>query len=137
MKKHADERGTTSIELLMLFPVLLGIFLLVIAGGRLVAAENTVAAASRDAARAASRGSLTQAQSTAQQTVEATVAGDGISCHTTDVTTDTSQFRAGGFVSVDVRCHVPLADLALLRLPAEHVVTAHAVVPIDQYRMVN
>ena len=48
------------------------------------------------------------------------------------VATDTAGFVAGGTVSVTIGCHVDLADLAGLRLPASTTVTGTAVV-LDRY----
>ena len=49
-----SERGTMSIEMVVLVPVLLLITMVAVAGGRIVSAQGMVEAASRDAARAAS-----------------------------------------------------------------------------------
>ena len=49
-----SERGTMSIEAVVLVPVLLLITMVAVAGGRIVSAQGMVEAASRDAARAAS-----------------------------------------------------------------------------------
>ena len=48
------ERGSMSVEMIVLVPVLLLIVMIAVAGGRLVSAEGMVQAAARDAARAAS-----------------------------------------------------------------------------------
>ena len=48
------ERGSMSVEMIVLVPVLLMVVLIAVAGGRYVSAEGMTRAAARDAARAAS-----------------------------------------------------------------------------------
>ena len=60
-----SERGTMSIEMVVLVPVLLLITMVAVAGGRIVSAQGMVEAASRDAARAASMERSVGAASTA------------------------------------------------------------------------
>ena len=47
------ERGSMSVEMIVLVPVLLMVVLIAVAGGRYVSAEGMTRAAARDAARAA------------------------------------------------------------------------------------
>jgi len=46
---------------------------------------------------------------------------------------DTSAFRAGGTVSVDIQCQTSLGDLTNLPLPGSLRVIGHSVSPIDTY----
>jgi hypothetical protein len=50
------------------------------------------------------------------------------------VTTDTADFAPGGQVQVTVACHVDLADLVGVRLPASQSISSTATSVIDVYR---
>lgn len=119
MTRRADrERGSVSVELAILVPVVLLVGLLVVAAGRLHAAqqalEDAAAAAARDASLARTASAATAA---AMSTANRVLAQRNIGCTASSVTVDTSEFgtRPGtlGLARATVRCTVPLADLAL------------------------
>ena len=116
-----SERGTMSIEMVVLVPVLLLITMVAVAGGRIVSAQGMVEAASRDAARAASMERSVGAASTAANA----------SC---SAGVDVGGFRRGGAVTVSVSCRVKLSDLGLVFLPGTTVVKAESSAPVDQWR---
>ena len=58
-------------------------------------------------------------------------------CSQVSVSTDSSDFVAGGTVTVHVACRVLLSDLALPGLPGSTVVQASATAPLDPYRSVG
>jgi len=132
-----DERGVTPVvELLILAPVFMMVVYLVIFSGRMLNARSAVDGAARDGVRAAS---LARSASGAQVAAGRAVAGDlagsqRVRCASFTVTTDTSRFAPGGMVTVTVTCRVPLADLALLRVPGAKTLTASYPAPIDIYR---
>ncbi len=70
----------------------------------------------------------------AQQTATAALESDGITCGGLTVTTGAADFAPGGQVQVTVTCHVDLADLVGLRLPASQTVSSTASSVIDTYR---
>ena len=127
----ASERGTMSIEMVVLIPVLLLITMVAVAGGRIVSAQGMVEAASRDAARAASMERSVGAASTAanQSLSRADTANANCSAGV-----DVGGFRRGGTVRVSVSCHVKLSDLGLIFLPGTTVVRAESSAPVDQWR---
>jgi len=109
--------------------------LLLVACGRLVSAQLDVDAAAHAAARAASlarssAAALTHARSTATDTLSARTNW----CHHPTIGVNTDGMRPGATVTVTVTCTVPLADLALLRLPGQRRVRATASSPIDTWR---
>jgi Flp pilus assembly protein TadG len=131
----ADERGSVITELVIVTPLLLLLLLFVVALGRTAGSRIDINGAASEAARAASiaRTPLA-AQEDARQTAAAALADQHVTCASLDITTDTTQFRPGGTVTVAVRCDVKLGDLTGLRLPAAKALTATASAPIDRYR---
>jgi len=129
------ERGSVSIELVLLTPVLLVLLLLVVAGGRLADARGAVDAAARDAARAGTIArSPGDARRDALAAAEARLSAGSVGCRDLTVDVDTSDFRAGGSVAVSVTCSVDLGDLTLLRVPGTRDISTHAVEPVDTFR---
>lgn len=130
-----DERGSASIELVLLTPVLLVLLLLVVAGGRLADARGAVDAAARDAARAGTIArSPGDARRDALTAAEARLREGSVGCRNLSVDVDTSDFHAGGSVAVSVTCSVDLGDLTLLRVPGTRDISTHAVEPVDTFR---
>ena len=58
-------------------------------------------------------------------------------CSDVSISIDTSDFVAGGSVTVHVLCHVLLADVAVPGMPGATVVQASATAPLDPYRSVG
>ena len=127
----ASERGTMSIEMVVLIPVLLLITMVAVAGGRIVSAQGMVEAASRDAARAASMERSVGAASTAANRSLSQADTANASC---SAGVDVGGFRQGGAVRVSVSCRVKLSDLGLVFLPGTTVVKAESSAPVDQWR---
>ena len=126
-----SERGTMSIEMVVLVPVLLLITMVAVAGGRIVSAQGLVEAASRDAARAASMERSVGAASTAANRSLSQADTANASC---SAGVDVGGFRRGGAVTVSVSCRVKLSDLGLVFLPGTTVVKAESSAPVDQWR---
>lgn len=143
----ADERGSSTVELVLVTPLLVVVLLLMVLAGRLVVAGGEVEAAARDAARAASQSPSPQAAAQAARTAAATdLAGSRrVTCTSLQVSTDTNNFlprqtpegALPGTVTVDVRCDVRLTDLSLLGLHGTRVAERRAVAPVDAYRQVG
>jgi Flp pilus assembly protein TadG len=133
--RFADEDGSVTVELVLVTPLLILFLFLVVAFGRLASSRIDVSGAAAQAARAASIArDPTSATAAAEQTATAALADESVTCANLNVATDTADFTAGGTVSVTITCHVDLADLAGLRLPASTAVTGSAVSSIDTYR---
>ena len=133
-----SETGAATTELALITPALIAFLLLVALGGRLVLAGGDVEGASRDAARAASiERDDGAAEPAAAAAAAATLAGRGVTCRRLDVSADTSDFRAGGSVTVDVSCEVSLTSLSLLRVPGSRTEKASATETIDVFRGVE
>jgi Flp pilus assembly protein TadG len=138
MTTARDERGSLSVELVVLTPVLLIMALAMLAFGRVAETRQQVVEAARAGAEVASI--APDAASAEAASAAAATGGNGSlsrSCVDPLVTTDASQFHPGGFVTVTVVCHVPLADVAVPGMPGSTVVTASSTAPIDPYRSVG
>lgn len=130
-----SEHGGATVELTLIAPLLLLLLLFVVALGRIALAREEVQGAARDAARQASmQRSPTAAASSAEATARQSLETGKVSCRQSDVVADTSSFRSGGWVAVDVTCHADLNSLSLLRIPSSKAIHARFVEPIDTYR---
>ncbi|MDH6130508.1 TadE/TadG family type IV pilus assembly protein [Kitasatospora sp. GP82] len=138
MGRRAD-RGSLSLETAILAPVLLTALLVAIAAGRIHIADNTVDAAARNAARAASLerdGSTARSEGTriAQQTLQE----QGLRCSSLTVDVPTGGFTAAlgapANVTVTVTCQLCLSDLLIPGFPGSKAITATFTSPIDPYR---
>lgn len=129
------DRGSASLELVLLTPVLVLLVLLVAFAGRTAQTRADVDRAARDAARAAS---IARTPETAVEdggsAASATLTAGDVTCRTLTVDVDTSTFVAGGSVRATVTCAVDLTDLGLLGLPGSKSLTATFTQPVDVYR---
>jgi hypothetical protein len=133
-----DQRGSASLELVLVTPALVALLLLVVAGGRVVQARGDVDAVARDAARAASIArSPGEAATRAEAMVRERVGEGVVQCRQPAVVTDTAEFRPGGVVDVSITCQVDLASVSLLGISATQSVAATASEVIDDRRGVR
>ena len=129
------ERGSSSVELVILIPVLL-LFLLAYFGlGRLTHARALVTDAAAQAARAATLDYLEPGQATAaaQQAAAAALAEAGLACGSETVNVDTADDRPGGSITVQLTCHVSLAQAVQAGFPGSVTLTGSFTSPIDVY----
>jgi len=133
-----DDRGSLTVELVLLSPILVVVALTLVVFGRLSEARQQVVEASRAGAEAAATASTAVAGRSASATsAVANLVGRTHTCAHVEVSTDTSHFAAGGYVTVHVACDVVLSDLAVPGVPGSTVVSASATAPIDPYRTVG
>jgi Flp pilus assembly protein TadG len=134
-----QERGSISLEVAILGPVLLLLLGLAVAAGRITVSGGAVEAAARDAAREAS---IARDASTAGAAARAaaldSLARQGLRCAGLAVTIDTSGFRTPvgqpAQVSAVVTCAVTLSDLAVPGLPGTKTLRGQFTSPLDRYR---
>jgi Flp pilus assembly protein TadG len=136
---RGGERGSATLELAVVAPALLLLLSLVVVAGRVVTAGSAVEQAASAAARAASLArDARAAQVEAERVARASMREQGITCAPA-----ASRVQASGFgvavgrpasVSVEVRCAVPLADIAIPGLPGSRVVSARSASPLDRFR---
>ena len=139
MRRLTDERGLATVELVLLTPLALVVLSFLVIAGRLATVTSDVAAASRDAARAASlEQTHGDAVMAATETAAASLAEQDVTCRNLSVTTsDASTFVAGGELTVAVSCAVHLADVALPGIPGARTVAASSTEVIDRFRGVG
>jgi Flp pilus assembly protein TadG len=127
---NGDE-GLSTIEVVVLAPVLM-LFVLVLVGfGLLVDARGAIDGAARDAARAGSLqrdavSAMGQAQAAANADLGSTCSGP------VSVRQVSARFRAGGLFTVEVSCQV--RGLAMLGLNISTQLTGRSTAPLDPYR---
>jgi Flp pilus assembly protein TadG len=116
-RRLRGERGSVSLELVVLTPGLLLVIGVLIYGGRLELAKQSVQSAASQAAREASIArTQPEANSTADAAATRSLAG-------TPAT-----------ITAEVTCVVNLSDLAVPGVPGSQTVTATADSPLDTYR---
>jgi Flp pilus assembly protein TadG len=134
---RADQRGSISVELIVLTPVFVLIVVVVVAVGRVGEARQQVVEAARAGAEAAAIApDPVGARSVADENVALAIGAHGSPCPAPQVHTDTGHFVPGGYVTVTVVCQVALADLAIPGFPGSTPLRASSTAPIDPYRSV-
>jgi Flp pilus assembly protein TadG len=134
-----DERGTAAVELVLLTPLALVILAFVVIAGRLSTTTADVAAASRDAARAASlRQTYGEAIVAATATAQASLHAQDVTCRDLNVSGgDAASFVPGGEITITVTCDVNLGDVALPGIPGHRGVASTSTEVIDRFRAVG
>lgn len=132
------ERGSASLEMVVLAPALLLVLAVLVLAGRLALAQQAVTAAAADAARTASIARTAPAAATAARAAAtASLTGQGLDCTGLDVVVDTAAFAAPlgtpTTVAADVACTLDL-DLAIPGLPGSRVISARMSSPLDTWR---
>lgn len=138
-RRLSGERGSVSLELVVLTPGLLLVLGVLIYGGRLELAKQSVQSAASQAAREASIArTQPEANSTADAAATRSLAEQGLDCVSSSVSVDTSGFASPAgtpaTITAEVTCVVHLSDLAVPGLPGSQTVTATANSPLDTYR---
>jgi Flp pilus assembly protein TadG len=130
----SPERGSVTVELVILTPLLMMLVLFGIYAGRASEAVIQVRHAADQAARAASKGSRTRIQSTAVQIAERALKNSGTSC--TEIVVNTSLIRKGEdyAVLVKVDCTIKNNDLSILGV-RPRIVSASSSEVIDRWRV--
>lgn len=137
LRRLGGQRGSATIEMVILAPAFMLLIGMLIMGGRLAIAHQSMQSAAGAAARAASEERGADAEDKALTAAEAFLDEQGLQCNTMDITLDlagkdTNPGTTGQFVTATVTCDV---DLSGLGLPvASRSVTATAISPIDAYR---
>ena len=134
------ERGSLSVELVVLAPALALLLLLLGAGGRVVEVQGHIDGAARDAARAASLArSSFQASALARQAALADLTA-GSWCAPRSVAVLVSGYPAvgplpagGADVAVTVSCEVNMSPFTALGFTAQMHFTGQAVAPLDPF----
>ncbi len=122
-----DDRGISTIEVVILAPVIIMFILVLVGFGQLVDGRGAVDGAARDAARAGSlqrtqSSAMEQATSAAQADLDDTCVGG-----TLNVSQTSAGFKADTLFTVQVSCTIRGLDL-------HRTITSSASSPLDPYR---
>lgn len=129
------DRGSVTVELVIVAPIAILLLCLVAFVGRTASAREQVNEAARDAARAASfERDPGAAESAAELAASTSLTTSDTRCTSTGIVADVSSFGPGGQVAVTVTCEIPLSDLGLLGISGTRSVTARSVSVLDVYR---
>ncbi len=136
---EARDRGSVTIEAVILAPAFMLFVALIFMAGRMTIAQQSVESAANAAARSASiERSAGAADGAARSAATSTLNNQGLTCVSTSVVVDTSGFSVpvGTPAEVEARvsCAVKLSDLGLPGVPGSRTVTATVVSPLDTYR---
>ena len=136
--RHGDERGSASLELVIVVPAVVAVIALLTAGWRLWSVRSQVREAAAAGARAATLArNGAEAEQAASAAIDADLETVGSSCTGPTVGIDVSAVSAppgqGGDVGVDVTCEVPFTDL-LIPMPGALTVEGHAGSRLDSFR---
>ncbi|MFC8129038.1 TadE/TadG family type IV pilus assembly protein [Streptomyces sp. NPDC057302] len=130
-RRRSSDRGLSTIEVVILAPVMILFVLILVAFGQLVDGRGAVDGAARDAARA---GSIQKDQGTAMAEAKAAAAANltDICVGPIDVRKTSPGFVSGTFFTVEVSCQV--RGLAMLGLDMETTLKATFSSSLDPYR---
>jgi Flp pilus assembly protein TadG len=121
----------------VLTPVIVVFALATMAFGRFTQAHQQVVEAAQAGAQAAAVGSnAAAAQRDAQTAASTEILGSAHTCANPQVSANVSHFTPGGYVVVQVTCHVQLSDLLVPGLPGSTTVQASSTAPLDPYRSI-
>jgi Flp pilus assembly protein TadG len=140
LARRRGERGSLSVELVVLAPALAVLLLLLGAGGRVVEVQGHIDGAARDAARAASLGrSSLLASQLARQAAVADL-GPTSWCAPRSIAVQVSGYppagplpAGGADVAVTVSCEVNMSPFTALGFTAHMRFTGQAVAPLDPF----
>ncbi|WP_245667404.1 TadE/TadG family type IV pilus assembly protein [Actinomadura macra] len=128
------ERGSMSLEMVLVTPLFVAFLLFLAGAGRMVDAQSQVDGAARDAVRAASIArSAPSAQDLAGEAARAGLQGHDWCSGGPTVVTDVGDWGPGGRVEVTITCDVDLGDLSFIGLPGTKRLQGHALAPIDTF----
>ncbi|MEV7393939.1 TadE/TadG family type IV pilus assembly protein [Streptomyces sp. NPDC091215] len=129
-----DARGSVTLELVLMIPILILMLWFLVYCGRLSDTRLQIEDAAHQAARAASldRNAHTAAID-ARSTAASALREAGLTCQSLSVATN-GTLRAGSTVTVSISCTVGLHDLALLQVPGATTLNADSASPVDVFR---
>ncbi|MEV6819983.1 TadE family protein [Nocardiopsis dassonvillei] len=129
------DRGSATVELVLLTPALLAFAMLMVLAGRVADANSTADQVAHSAARAASlTRSVAAAEAAASGTAASSLAENGLACGNHSVTLDHGGLTPGGAVTAVVECRIGLGDLTGLGVPGTMTITGDATVVVDTFR---
>ncbi|MGO9560597.1 MAG: TadE/TadG family type IV pilus assembly protein [Acidimicrobiales bacterium] len=136
--RGGSDRGSAAAELVLVTPLCLAFVGVFVVGSQLLLDRQQVDDAARSAVEAAVDGPTPEAATyAATVTGVANAIGNGLACSHFGVSTDTSAFRPGGEITVNVACSAKLPSLAMLALPASVQLSAKESAVLEPYRAIQ
>jgi Flp pilus assembly protein TadG len=133
-----SEDGSAIAELVIVAPILLIVVVLMVALGRVDSAQGDVESAARAGVQAAVVApDASDAQTQASAAAQSSLSGAGLTCTAPQISVNTSNFVAGGWVSVSVTCVTSLADVSVPGAPGAKTLSATSSAHIDPYRAIT
>ncbi|WP_432001881.1 TadE/TadG family type IV pilus assembly protein [Streptomyces sioyaensis] len=125
------DQGLSSIEVVILAPVIILFILVLVAFGQLVDGRGAVDGAARDAARA---GSIQRDSPVAMSEAKKAASADLTNVCSGPVTVrkTSAGFKAGGLFTVEVSCEIRGLEMLGLNIPTN--LTGRATSPLDPFR---
>lgn len=129
--RGTDDSGLSTIEVVILAPVMILFILVLVAFGQLVDGRGAVDGAARDAARA---GSIQKDRGTAMAEAKKAAEADlaDVCAGPVTVTKTSNGFEAGGLFTVEVSCEI--RGLGMLGLDIPTTLTGRSTSPLDPFR---
>lgn len=128
-----EDRGSTTGEFVVLFPVLMVLLLLIVHLGRVTQTGSMIQDVVDVAAREASLASRSSTLSVAKSTSRRELMQKNIDCERARITTHKVATQGLVAVKVHLTCSTPMSQFALLRL-ASITLNASSISVIDRYR---
>jgi len=132
------ERGSASLELVIIAPGLLVIICVLVFAGRVAMAHQALDAAAADAVRAASIARTRSAANGDASRAATSSLNNHLKCSTLGVRVNTAGFDAPvgtpATITADLSCSVYLADLAVPGIPGHLDIHSSAASSLDTYR---
>jgi Flp pilus assembly protein TadG len=135
--ERVSSRGSLTVELVVLMPVLALFLLVSLAFGRYALAREQVVGGARAAADAAAVASSASQAQQAAVAAATPVLQSNHSCTHPRVTVDVASFAPGAVVRVSVSCRIDFSDLLVPGLPGATTIEAAQATAIDPYRTVQ
>ncbi|MEP7111913.1 MAG: pilus assembly protein [Ilumatobacteraceae bacterium] len=137
MTRGRDRGEANALGLVLIAPVAVALAILILWIGRKVDTDAQVQAASSAAAQAAAHQRNPAAAVAAAQSTATLMLADVTECPGGPVvSTDASQFRPGGEITVEVACS-PISSDLLIANPGSATFTASSTASVDAYRAVG
>jgi Flp pilus assembly protein TadG len=139
VQRFRGERGSATIEAVIVVPAFMLFVALIVCAGRYAMARQVVESAAAESARSASIArSHSAANGDARAAAERSLHDQQLRCASQQVWVDTSGFEtpAGtpASVTATISCVVDIGDLTLPGIPGTRVITASVTSTIDTYR---
>lgn len=125
MRTVADDRGTLSVEYVIITPMIFLVFALIYVFGRIAQVDGVLDAGTRDAARVATQApSYQQAAQAAEKVVRQEVGTGSAKCLNSLTVSVSDNFAPGNTITVTATCSYAVSDAGLPGAPGSLTVTS-------------